>query len=89
MRRIPIPSCVCCGSRAGWESVRWPSIKLCYVCTRELAQFIVEKIRVKDGNPILLELVRGLDDVTREGSHRFWIKNQDNSFSECWVSEEP
>jgi hypothetical protein len=31
--------------------------------------------------------VRGMDDATREGSHRFWIANPDRSFSECWVNE--
>lgn len=87
MKRIPIPQCIGCFGRAEWESTRWPTIQLCYPCTRGLAQFIVEKIQVVDGNPILLELVRGLDPATRVDSHRFWILNPDHSFSECWVNE--
>lgn len=87
MRRIPIPICTCCNNvRAEWESTRYQSLRLCYVCLRDTAQFIVEEIGVKDGNPILLELVRGVD-ASRGESHRFWIKNPDNSYSECWVNE--
>ena len=88
MKKIPIPKCVCCRTAtAVWESERWPTVKLCYPCTRETAQIIVQRIGVKDGNPILLELVRGLDTATRAGSYRFWIENRDRSFSECWVNE--
>ena len=88
MRKILRPRCVCCRKAdAAWESERWPTIMLCYVCTRELAQFIVEKFLVVHGNPILLELVRGLDTASRLDSHRFWIENPDRSFSECWVNE--
>lgn len=88
MKRIPTPLCVCCKvARAEWESERWPTILLCYTCTRELAQFIVERFQVVHGNPILLELVRGLDSAIRIGSYRFWIKTPSGSFSECWVNE--
>ena len=89
MKRIPRPRCICCRKDdAVWESERWPTIQLCYTCTRETAQKIVQKIQVVHGNPILLELVRGLDTAVRENSHRFWIVNRDGSFSECWVNEQ-
>ena len=88
MRKIPRPQCVCCRKAdAVWESERWPTVLLCYTCTREFAEHIVRVIQVKHGNPILLELVRGLDNASRTGEHRFWLKNQDGSFSECWVRE--
>lgn len=88
MRRIPIPICTCCNkSRAEWESVRWPTVKLCYVCSRELAQFIVEVIQVVDGNPILLELAKGVNPVTQSGEHYFWAENPDMSFRRYYVKE--
>jgi hypothetical protein len=87
MRKILRPRCICCRKDdAVWESERWPTVQLCYPCTRDTAQIIVQRIGVKDGNPILLELVRGLD-VSRGTEHRFWVRNRDNSFSECWVNE--
>lgn len=88
MRRIPIPICTCCNkSRAEWESVRWPTVKLCYVCTRELAQFIVEEIQVVDGNPILLELAKGINPPQQGGVHYFAAENPDMSFRRCYVRE--
>lgn len=87
MRRILRPQCVCCErTDAVWESERWPTVLLCLDCARALASYIVREIRVVHGNPILIELIRGLWDE-RKGWHRFWIKNPDLSFSECWVNE--
>lgn len=88
MKLIPVPKCICCRTaRAERESTRWPTIKLCYICNRELAQYIVQVIGVVDGNPILLELVEGVFDGRRDDSHRMWIKNIDGSFGELWVNE--
>lgn len=87
MRRIPRPQCVCCNQvDAVWESERWPTVQLCLNCARALATHIVREIGVVHGNPILIELIRGLWDE-RKGWHRFWIANPDRSFSECWVNE--
>lgn len=87
MRRIRRPQCICCRRvDAVYESERWPTVLLCLECIRDTATIIVRKIGVSDGNPILLELIRGLWET--DGSrHRFWIRNRDNSFSECWVNE--
>lgn len=87
MQRIRRPLCVCCErADAVFESERWPTVLLCFQCARDLATCIVREIRVVHGNPILLELIRGLD-IERKGWHRFWIQNPDRSFGECWVNE--
>lgn len=90
MRKIPIPICTCCKTvRAEWESAKWPTVQLCYICTRELAQFIIEKLEVTHGNPILVELVRGVV-MERESNgiteHRIWCMH-DNAAREFWVKE--
>ena len=90
MRRIPIPICTCCNkSRAEWESERWPTVRLCYVCSRELAQHIVEVIQVVDGNPILIELAKGVNPVTQDGRYYFWAENPDMTFRREYVRERP
>lgn len=90
MRRIQPPQCTVCKSgRAEFESDVWPTLLTCNSCRKDAAEFIA-RTGYHHGNPLLLELIRGVDNGIRDDSIRMWRERpgQSSTYYEFWVQKE-
>lgn len=79
MRRIQPPLCTVCNKqRAIFESDVWLSLKLCNDCWHSACEFICRST-YDQGNPVLIELLRGTDNDERSDSLRMWRQRPNES----------
>lgn len=79
MRRLSLPKCSNCRTgTAMYESMRWPSIKLCWPCLRDFTQGLVETGHAHE-NPLMGEFCEGVHEIyVHQGIKYYlvWIRSK-------------
>ena len=85
LKRIRPPQCIMCEQfNASLESERWPSVKLCGVCSIQLKDLFFH-YGWTDHNPFFFEIAMTANESTDDVF--FLPRNPDNSYSQIRIKK--